>query len=85
MTSLDLLYYMLAVCALFLVGAIWYIALSITTLVQSCLPILQDVHRITHEIAGIKNSVKNTIQIGIVDKVLGLVRFFKRKEYAENT
>ncbi len=79
MTSLDVLYYALAIGFLSVAGAIWYLTVSIVELVQQLKPIFHNIELLTADIEAVGSAVKNA-QRGIVGKLIGITRFFHRTE-----
>ncbi len=77
MTSLDILYYALALGFIFFIGAIWYIAFHIVDTLQSVQPILRDVQKVTHDIERVETIVKDTVEIGIIGRIIKIAKYFR--------
>ena len=79
MTSLDVLYYSLAIGFLFFVGALWYVTFRIVDILQSIKETLDDVHKIVHDFQKLENSVKDTVMVGIVGRVVKIANMLRKK------
>lgn len=76
MTSLDILYYSLAISVLALTSGVLYLLYYLAQTIKQMQKVIEDVNSVTHDLEAMKDSLKH----GIIGKLITFSQFFSRKK-----